>query len=138
MISTLTEIVAKGGNLVLGVGPTPEGLIQPEAVERLKEIGQWLRQNGKAIYNTTITPHYHDGPLWFTASKDGASLFAIYLLDDDGQLPEKVSWTGNVPKKGVRLLSTGKKLKWTVEGERVTVVLPKKMPRQSFALELCL
>ena len=138
VISTLTEIVAKGGNLVLGVGPTPEGLIQPEAVERLKEIGQWLRQNGKAIYNTTITPHYHDGPLWFTASKDGASLFAIYLLDDDGQLPEKVSWTGNVPKKGVRLLSTGKKLKWTVEGERVTVVLPKKMPRQSFALELCL
>ena len=36
VISTLVEIVAKGGNLVLGVGPTPEGLIQPEAVSRLK------------------------------------------------------------------------------------------------------
>ena len=136
VIGTLTEIVAKGGNLVLGVGPTPEGLIQPEAVAILKEIGLWLGKNGKAIYNTTTTPRYHDGPLWFTASKDGDRLYAVYLLDGDGQLPEQVSWTGNVPTKGVRLLSTGKKLKWSVEGERVTVTLPKKMPRESFAMEL--
>ena len=136
VISTLVEIVAKGGNLVLGVGPTPEGLIQPEAVSRLKEIGQWLKQNGRAIYNTTITPNYHDGNIWFTAAKDGSNLFAIYLLDEGADMPTEISWTGNVPKKAVRLLSTGKKLKTKVVGDKVTVVLPKNMKKESFALAL--
>ena len=69
--------MAKGGNLLLGVGPTPQGLIQPEAVERLEEVGRWLDKNGRAIYGTVTTPHYHDGDVWFTRSKDGRSLFAI-------------------------------------------------------------
>ena len=128
--------MAKGGNLVLGVGPTPEGLIQPEAVSRLKEIGQWLKLNGRAIYGTTITPNYHDGNIWFTAAKDGSSLYAIYQLNEDASLPSEISWTGNVPAKGVRLLSTGKKLKTKIAGDKVTVTLPKQMPQQSFALEL--
>lgn len=136
VINTLVEIVAKGGNMVLGVGPTPEGLIQPEAVSRLKEIGQWLKKYGRAIYGTTITPRYHDGNVWFTAAKDGKSLFAIYQLNEDETVPAQVTWTGNLPAKGVRLLSTGKKLKTKVTGDRVTVTLPKQMPRESFALEL--
>lgn len=43
VINILTEIVAKGGSLVLGVGPTPEGTIEEEGIQRLKEIGQWLK-----------------------------------------------------------------------------------------------
>ena len=136
VINTLVEIVAKGGNMVLGVGPTPEGLIQPEAVSRLKEIGQWLKKYGRAIYGTTITPRYHDGNVWFTAAKDGKSLFAIYQLNEDEAVPAQLTWTGNLPAKGVRLLSTGKKLKTKVTGDRVTVTLPKQMPRESFALEI--
>ena len=136
VINTLVEIVAKGGNMVLGVGPTPEGLIQPEAVSRLKEIGQWLKKYGRAIYGTTITPRYHDGNIWFTAAKDGKSLFAIYQLNEDETVPAQLTWTGNLPAKGVRLLSTGKKLKTKVTGDRVTVTLPKQMPCESFALEI--
>lgn len=136
VINTLVEIVAKGGNMVLGVGPTPEGLIQPEAVSRLKEIGQWLKKYGRAIYGTSITPRYHDGNIWFTAAKDGKSLFAIYQLNEDEAVPAQLTWTGNLPAKGVRLLSTGKKLKTKVMGDRVTVTLPKGMPRESFALEI--
>ena len=51
-------------------------------------------------------------------------------------MPTEISWTGNVPKKGVRLLSTGKKLKTKVVGDKVTVVLPKNMKKESFALAL--
>ena len=51
-------------------------------------------------------------------------------------MPAQVTWTGNLPAKGVRLLSTGKKLKTKVTGDRVTVTLPKQMPRESFALEI--
>jgi alpha-L-fucosidase len=135
VINTLIEIVAKGGNLVLGVGPTPEGLIQPEVVLRLKVIGEWLRTNGKAIYGTTITKHYNDGNVWFTANKDGKHLYAIYVLKDGEQVPQTISWTVNVPRS-VRLLSTGKTLKMFKSNGTVTVTLPANMKEESFALQL--
>ena len=135
VISTLVEIVAKGGNLVLGVGPTPKGLIQPEAVTRLNAIGQWLKQNGKAIYNTVTTPIYNDGQVWFTADKDGKTRYAIYLLDEGKHLPRIISWNQNVPKGNVRLLSTGKKLKTKTVNGRTEVMLPRGLKQQSVALE---
>lgn len=137
VINTLIEVVAKGGNLVLGVGPTPEGLIEPGAIQRLKAIGQWLNKNGQAIYNTTITPHYNDGKLWFTASKDGKKYYALYALPDGEQLPATLSWTGNKPKS-VRLLATGRKLKAQKQGNRTTVSLPKGLKNEPIALELSL
>lgn len=135
VISTLVEIVAKGGNLVLGVGPTPQGLIQPEAVTRLNAIGQWLKQNGKAIYDTVTTPIYNDGQVWFTADKDGKTRYAIYLLDEGKHLPRIISWNQNVPKGNVRLLSTGKKLKTKTVNGRTEVTLPRGLKQQSVALE---
>ncbi len=136
VIGTLIEIVAKGGNLLLGVGPTAEGLIEDEGVSHLKAIGEWLKANGAAIYGTTITPHYHEGNVWFTQSKDGNLHYAIYRLDEGQTLPATISWSETLPKKSVRLLSTGKKLKYKVEGNRITVNLPAKLAQQSLALEI--
>jgi alpha-L-fucosidase len=45
----LIEVVSKGGNLLLNVGPRPDGTIQPEFVERLESIGRWMSANGEAI-----------------------------------------------------------------------------------------
>lgn len=137
VINTLIEVVAKGGNLVLGVGPTPEGLIEPGAVQRLKAIGLWLNKNGQALYNTTITPHYNEGRLWFTASKDGKKRYALYALPDGEQLPATLSWTGNKPKS-VHLLATGQKLKAKRQGNRTTINLPKGLKNEPIALELSL
>ncbi len=125
VISTLMEVVAKGGNLVLGVGPTPEGLIQPEAVVRLEAIGRWLRANGLAIYNTVPTKNYHSGNLWFTASKDGRTLYALYPSQPGNDAPQTLSWSGNVPKGKVVLIGKDLKLKTSVQGENVTVTLPQ-------------
>lgn len=125
VISTLMEVVAKGGNLVLGVGPTPEGLIQPEAVARLEAIGRWLRANGLAIYNTVPTKNYHSGSLWFTASKDGRTLYALYPSQPGNDAPQTLSWSGNVPKGKVVLIGKDLKLKTSVQGENVTVTLPQ-------------
>ena len=136
VIGTLIEVVAKGGNLVLGVGPTPEGLIEPESVRRLKAIGLWLKQNGKAIYGTTITPHYHEDNVWFTKAKDSSHYYAIYRLDEGETLPSTISWSEHLPKKSIRLLSNGKNLKYKLEGNRVTVTLPRQLPQQSLALEI--
>ena len=129
VISTLAEIVAKGGSLLLGVGPTPEGLIEDRSVEIIGEIGKWLQVNGEAIYSTVPTPVYTNDTknVWFTASKDGKNIYAIISQDDENGLPATVSWEGNLPKRGSRIinLATGKAVKYTVNGNRVTVSLPK-------------
>jgi alpha-L-fucosidase len=56
LIRTLVEVVSKGGNLLLNVGPRPDGTIQPEFVSRLKMMGRWLEENGDAIYGTEPSP----------------------------------------------------------------------------------
>jgi alpha-L-fucosidase len=136
IINMLSEIVAKGGCLVLGVGPTPEGVIEPESVTRLEEIGTWLHHNGKAIYNTRTTKIYNSGNIWFTADKDGYTFYAIYALPEQNKLPDYIEWEGNIPAKNskVRLLSDSRTLKWKVENNKVRIYLPKGLAEESFAI----
>jgi len=136
VIDILAEITAKGGCLALGVGPTPQGLIEDRAIPILEEIGEWLGRCGEAIYSTRITKNYNDGNIWFNASKDGQTLYAIYALKDEEVLPATLSWSGNLPKGGkVTILNNGKKVKATVKDGVVTVKLPKGMKQEPVALK---
>jgi alpha-L-fucosidase len=56
LIRTLVDVASKGGNLLLNVGPTAEGLIPQPSVERLAAMGRWLKANGEAIYGTSASP----------------------------------------------------------------------------------
>lgn len=137
VIGTLAEITAKGGSLVLGVGPTPSGIIEDKAVVILQEIGEWLRRNGEAIYGTRITEKYNDGQLWFSASKDGKTLFAVYALKDGESLPATVSWEGgNVPVGKVTVLNNGKKVRPVIKNGRVTITLPKGLKDEPVAIKV--
>lgn len=53
----LIKSAGRGANLLLNVGPRPDGTIQPEAVERLLAMGQWLKKNGRSIYGTRRGPY---------------------------------------------------------------------------------
>ena len=136
VINTLAEITAKGGCLVLGVGPTAAGVIEEKEVLILTQIGSWLKLNGEAIYSTRPTPDYNQGNLWFTASKDGSALYAVYALPDGESLPQTVSWTGNTPKGKVVLLGTGRKLRTVTKDGVTTVTLPKGLPDGSLAFKI--
>lgn len=136
IINTLAEITAKGGCFVLGIGPDQTGCFDKEVAVKLHETGEWLRKNGRAIYNTRNTKVYNDGKVWFTGDKDGKTIYAIYTLADNETLPATISWRGNVPTKSVRLVMNGKKVKYVKKGDFVTVTLPKGMKQESVALEI--
>lgn len=126
VIALLTEIVAKGGCFVLGIGPTAQGTIEPEAEWRLREIGNWLKTNGEAIYGTRPTPVYNHGNTWFTASKDGKTVYAIHIPAENGTISEKIAWEGNIPAGKVVLLDGNRTLPCRVGKDgKVEVTLPK-------------
>ncbi|HSB92596.1 MAG TPA: alpha-L-fucosidase [Flavitalea sp.] len=90
IIHMLTDIVSKGGNLLLNIGPSPDGDWDPNAYARLQEIGGWMKVNGEAIYGTRGDSLYgKQGNFVFTHKPD--ALYAIYQLgDNETQLPAEI------------------------------------------------
>lgn len=78
LIRNLVDIASKGGNYLLNVGPTSEGRFPEPSVERLCEIGAWMKVNGEAIYGTTSSPFAHL-PWGRCTSKMGRSGATLYL-----------------------------------------------------------
>ncbi len=56
LVRKLIDIASKGGNFLLNVGPTSEGLFPGPSIERLKEMGDWMKENSDAIYGTKASP----------------------------------------------------------------------------------
>lgn len=127
VIALLIEVTAKGGNLLLGVGPTPDGIIQPEVETILSEVGSWLKDNGKGIYNTRITENYNSNNVWFTADKDKKTIYALYIPNEEPGYPSYIEWEGNNPIKGgkITLQQNGKRVKWETKNNKTRITLPK-------------
>jgi alpha-L-fucosidase len=125
VIRLLSEIVAKGGSLLLGIGPNPDGTLSELQISRLKEIGDWLKVNGAAIYGTRATDIYTDNENFFTKGKNGET-YVIIPLKENEPMPSAITWSKNIPAKGsaVTLLMNGKKVKWEKTSDGVKVNLP--------------
>lgn len=85
LIHKLIDIVSKGGNYLLNVGPTAEGVIPPPSVDRLHAMGAWLAVNGEAIYATRPGPL--QGEAWCRSTRKGNKIY-LHLLQwpPDGQI----------------------------------------------------
>jgi alpha-L-fucosidase len=89
-IHTLINIVAKGGNLLLGIGPDKTGELTPEVYHRLEEIGNWMDVNSGAIYNTKPIAPYNFGNYCFTQSNDERTRYLFYLIEEGKPIPDKI------------------------------------------------
>jgi alpha-L-fucosidase len=126
LIDNLVDIAAKGGNYLLNVGPTSEGLIPAESVERLSEMGKWLRINGEAIYATNSLKKYKEGDnIKFTTK--GQYVYAIAnKFRDNSVIINSLSI-----KKGSQIVMLGvpTPLKYKAnEDGSITINVPKKLP----------
>jgi len=124
VIRMLAETAAKGGNLLLGIGPDPLGRIPDSVAGRLAEIGQWMRANGEAIYGTRPLPPYQSGSARFTRKGDRA--YAIVLEPLSAAPGGRVTLRGIRPAEGtsVTWLSSGQSLSWVTEDDGFVVDLP--------------
>ena len=77
VIKMLIETRAKGGNLLLNVGPDPDGVIPFEQTRRLRELALWMFVNGEAIYEVRPWIVSNEGSLWFTRSKSTNTVYAF-------------------------------------------------------------
>lgn len=147
LITTLTDIVAKNGCLLLDVGPAADGTIPPEARERLLGMGAWLKLNGEAIYGTRPWKIYGEGPTKqskaggfsenadrpFTAqdirfTTQGDTLYAIALGVPTGET--KITSLGLSAGKisSVTLLGSAAQLEWRQDAAALTIAPVAQWP----------
>jgi alpha-L-fucosidase len=79
VIQNLADIASKGGNYLLNVGPTAEGVIPSESIEILKQVGAWMKTNGESIYGTTASP-LDAAPAWGRVTQKDKK-FYLHVFD---------------------------------------------------------
>ncbi|THF82687.1 alpha-L-fucosidase [Cohnella fermenti] len=137
VIHLLVDTVSRGGNLLLNVGPTADGLIPVIMEERLAQLGEWLRVNGEAIYGTSHWPERHDSDAGVRYTVKGDAVYAIFL-----RWPERettLTAPGLAGKTRARMLGFDEPLTCRGAAEGVTlevpVVPPERLPcRQAYVV----
>ena len=128
LIRNLVKIASRGGNYLLNIGPKPDGTFPEESVQRLKEIGQWMKVNGEAIYGTQASPL---GSLaWGECTqKEVKSNTILYLSVFDWPKDGKLKLAGLKNKViSAKLLATGVKLKSDVKSDCLSISVPAIAP----------
>ncbi|MBX3252648.1 MAG: alpha-L-fucosidase [Chitinophagaceae bacterium] len=127
IVQMLIRIVSRGGNLLLNIGPGPDGDWDPNAYVRLQQIGAWMKINGEAIHGSMPLAPYEAGNIHYTQSKDGKKQYAFLLSEkEEVVLPAQVTLTGVAAsaKSRISILGSGAALKWKVENGNTIVEIP--------------
>jgi alpha-L-fucosidase len=122
----LVDCSSKGGNFLLNVGPTSEGLIPAPSVERLEGIGEWMKVNGQSIYGTTASTI--GKPKWGRSTTKGETIY-LHVFDwpKDGKLVVE-NRTKPVTKAWLLADSQKAPLTTSVNGKAIEIAVPSQAP----------
>lgn len=130
IVQLLVKIVSRGGNLLMNIGPGPDGDWDPEAYKRLADIGKWIKINGEGIYSSKAVAPFSAGDIFFTQTNGGSTEYAFLLSKTNEVILEPLIRiaTGNDRKvKKVTLLGVTQKLKWKQQGGDISVSIPQSL-----------
>lgn len=133
VVHMLIDIVCKGGNLLLNIAPGPDGTWHDDAYKLLEKVGDWMKVNNEAIYNTRAIAPYKENNLCFTKKKDQNIIYAIYMADEgETQLPEFIPIHSFIPKKGSKITVLGdnaSELKYRKNGKHYLIEVPERLQK---------
>lgn len=127
LIRKLADIASKGGNFLLNVGPTGEGLIPGRSVERLAAVGEWMKVNGQSIHGTTASP-LGEVPWGRCTAKPGKLYLHVFDWPTNGKL--EVPGLKDEVRKAY-LLADKKRARLAVardDEDRIVVTVPGEAP----------
>ena len=125
LIHKLIDIVSKGGNYLLNIGPKGDGSIPRESIDAMQAIGRWMAVNNEAIYGTQASPF--ESPAWGRYTKKDGQLFAhVFEWPEDGALviPVKVREIS----RATLLVDPSTELKIEADGNQTRITLPVSEP----------
>ena len=131
LIQMFCDVVAKNGNLLIGVGPRPDGTVPETQQAPLRGLGAWLALNGEAIYGSrpwvvTESTTVDGTPLRFTKSGEGVYVMVMGMPHSRRITMRAID--GSRVRR-VRLVGTNARLEWSVESEGdLSITLPEQMP----------
>jgi alpha-L-fucosidase len=156
IVFRLVDIVSKGGNYLLNVGPTSEGLIPQPCIDRLMEVGAWMQTNQEAIYGTSPWRVFRDEvsddqagkvpqqspgssvDIRFTAK--GNSVYVICLAWPEKEVRVRVLGRRAAPNQTIvaaRMLGSKDEVKWRQNDDALTLSVPREKPcRHAFVYRI--
>lgn len=132
LVHMLVEVVSKGGNLLLNVGPDANGELAPEAYDRMDGIGRWMDVNGEALYGSRPQSPYKEAKIRYTRSR-GGDIYAVYLGEKDETAPPSKVMLYSIrpgPETTVSMLGHPAPLEWERVGNGMLLVLPESVMQQ--------
>ena len=123
VIQRLVEIVSKGGNYLLNIGPMADGTIPPPSVATLEKVGTWMQKNGESIYGTSACP-LADFP-WGRCTVKGQRIY-LHVFNWPADAVLRMSGLNNQVVTAYPLLDPSRKLPVGRENGAITVALPTR------------
>jgi alpha-L-fucosidase len=139
IISNLIAIRARGGNMLLNVGPRPDGRFAAPDVDRLQELGLWMMLYGEAVRGIRPWTTTNEGDVWFTRHKTDGTVYAFTDLDFDLKPGKAYRQPGRMltiksvkttPQTKITLLSQTGELVWKEDAQGLHIDVERKQTVQ--------